>query len=149
MKISRRENRLKLLKLSRLEVKNIFLLKRQEVLGLSSLLNFFIGGFHNFIGDNLFLLAIFQFYWRKSNFIGGFHNFIGELEISRDFSQYSKNQFTQKEHPFVSGAPFQHYLSLFSNSAFFSSKPGLPSNANMFTLYASTPGWSNGFTPSR
>lgn len=27
-----------------------------------------------------------------------------------------------------------------SNSAFFSSKPGLPSKANIFTLYASTPG---------
>jgi hypothetical protein len=30
--------------------------------------NNFIGGFHNFIGDNLFLLAISQLYWRKSNF---------------------------------------------------------------------------------
>ncbi|CAI6078975.1 hypothetical protein COHCIP112018_02703 [Cohnella sp. JJ-181] len=36
-----------------------------------------------------------------------------------------------------------------SSSFFFSSKPGLPSSANMLTLYASTPGWSNGLTPSR
>jgi len=81
MKISRRENRLKLLKLSRLEVKNIFLLKRQEVLGLSSLLNFFIGGFHNFIGEKNFLLAFHPTYWRKSNFIG-------ELEIPVVFFQF-------------------------------------------------------------
>ncbi|EMI13112.1 hypothetical protein C883_3253 [Bacillus stratosphericus LAMA 585] len=36
-----------------------------------------------------------------------------------------------------------------SSSAFFSSKPGFPNKANMFTLYASTPGWSNGLTPSK
>jgi hypothetical protein len=37
-----------------------------------------------------------------------------------------------------------------ASSAFFSSsKPGLPSSANMFFLYASTPGWSNGLTPRR
>jgi hypothetical protein len=40
----------------------------------------FIGGFHNFIGDNFDLLAKNIFYWRKSKFIGGFHNFIGETE---------------------------------------------------------------------
>ena len=32
------------------------------------------------------------------------------------------------------------YFKRFSSSAFFSSNPGLPSNANIFTLYASTPG---------
>lgn len=35
-----------------------------------------------------------------------------------------------------------------SKSFFLSSKPGLPSNANIFCLYASTPGWLNGFTPN-
>ena len=30
-----------------------------------------------------------------------------------------------------------------------SSYPGLFSKANIFFLYASTPGWLNGFTPSR
>ncbi len=36
----------------------------------------------------------------------------------------------------------------FSNSSFLSSKPGLPNNANIFCLYASTPGWLNGLTPN-
>ena len=29
------------------------------------------------------------------------------------------------------------------------SKPFLPNNANMFFLYSSTPGWSNGLTPNK
>ena len=39
--------------------------------------------------------------------------------------------------------------SLASSSALRSSYPGLPRRANIFFLYASTPGWSKGFTPSR
>lgn len=41
------------------------------------------------------------------------------------------------------------YFKRFSSSAFFSSYPGLPRRENMLTLYASTPGWSNGFTPNK
>ena len=37
---------------------------------------------------------------------------------------------------------------IFSNSSFSFSNPGLPNKANMFFLYASTPGWSNGLTPN-
>ncbi|MFT9600673.1 hypothetical protein [Mesobacillus sp.] len=45
----------------------------------------FIGGFHNFIGDNSDLLAKKIFYWRKSDFIGDFHYFIGETESGPRF----------------------------------------------------------------
>ncbi len=38
--------------------------------------------------------------------------------------------------------------SLFLNSSPCFSKPGLLSSANIFFLYASTPGWSKGFTPN-
>ena len=41
------------------------------------------------------------------------------------------------------------YTRRLSSSLRRSSKPGLPSSANMFFLYASTPGWLNGLTPSR
>ena len=40
-------------------------------------------------------------------------------------------------------------FNFFSNSFPASSYPGFPNNANIFFLYASTPGWSNGFTPKR
>ena len=41
---------------------------------------------------------------------------------------------------------YLNYKRLFNSSAS-SSNPGLPNKANIFFLYASTPGWSNGFTP--
>ena len=41
---------------------------------------------------------------------------------------------------------YLYYKRLFNSSAN-SSNPGLPNKANIFFLYASTPGWSNGFTP--
>ena len=42
-----------------------------------------------------------------------------------------------------------YYKRRFSNSSFLSSNPGLPRSANIFFLYASTPGWSNGLMPIR
>lgn len=48
---------------------------------------------------------------------------------------------------FVRHVVFWGYIpSLFLSMALCSSNPGLPSSANMFFLYASTPGWSNGLT---
>ncbi len=44
-----------------------------------------------------------------------------------------------------SDKPLSYRRSL--NSLARSSKPGLPRNANMFFLYASTPGWLNGLMP--
>jgi hypothetical protein len=58
-------------------LKKGFLLKKRRV---NWLVFSFIGGFHNFIGDNSDLLAKKYFYWRKINFIGDFHYFIGETE---------------------------------------------------------------------
>jgi hypothetical protein len=47
----------------------------------------FIRAFHNFIGDFLILLAILDFYWRKSPVYWRKLNFIGELEIPGVFFQ--------------------------------------------------------------
>ncbi|GAM14778.1 hypothetical protein SAMD00020551_2932 [Mesobacillus selenatarsenatis SF-1] len=47
----------------------------------------FIGDFHNFIGDFFILLAILNFYWRKSPTYWRKSKYIGELEIQPVFSQ--------------------------------------------------------------
>lgn len=46
---------------------------------------YLIGGFHNFIGEKIILLAKKIFYWRKFSFIGDFHNFISETESAPRF----------------------------------------------------------------
>jgi hypothetical protein len=51
-------------------------------------LNLFIGGFHNFIGDFLVLLAKKQIYWRIHPTSWRKTDFIGELEISVVFSHF-------------------------------------------------------------
>lgn len=52
------------------------------------LLNLFIGGFHNFIGDFFVLLAKKQIYWRIHPTFWRKSDFIGELEISVVFSHF-------------------------------------------------------------
>jgi hypothetical protein len=48
---------------------------------------FFIGEVHNFIGDNLILLAEKIFYWRNQPTYWRKSKFIGELEIPSVFFQ--------------------------------------------------------------
>jgi hypothetical protein len=52
------------------------------------MLNLFIGGFHNFIGDFLVLLAKKQIYWRIHPTFWRKSDFIGELEIPIVFFQF-------------------------------------------------------------
>jgi hypothetical protein len=47
----------------------------------------FIGEVHNFIGDNLILLAKKKFYWRNQPTYWRKSKFIGELEIPSVFFQ--------------------------------------------------------------
>jgi|GEM_PF-2108644 len=82
----------------------------------------------------------------------------GDIRMILDFSEHIKTLFSdekciKKEGKMAVLLNFRKRSRdqsnrFFSSSVIFSN-PGFPSRANIFFLYASTPGWSNGFTPSR
>ena len=74
------------------------------------------------------LLAIFEFYWRKSifigevhNFIGGFHKFIGELEIFIDFYQLFFKFYRNKNRALLPGSQMINHYDIYTSTKYLTS----------------------------
>ncbi|NKE04080.1 hypothetical protein GWK17_01090 [Bacillus selenatarsenatis] len=63
-------------------------MKKTTSFKLIFIIDFFIGGFHNFIGDFRVLLAKKSIYWRFPPAFWRKSKFIGELEIPGVFFQF-------------------------------------------------------------